>query len=200
MPKKYQFKKMNNEEDEEEEDVEDIAEIKVIDNHIYFYSDVTVESILNLTEIIKNETKKILHMNISYDLDVELNLHINSEGGDVFAVLSIMSLILNNKIPINTIIEGQACSAATILAMIGNKRSITEHSYMLIHNLSSGFWGKMHEFEDEMKNLTLLTRDIKKLYKKHTSITQKQLDTLLKKDLLLTPKICLNYGFVDSII
>ena len=199
MPKRYNLKKYKNEAEEEEE-VEEIAEIKVIDNHIYFYSDISSQSILNLTEIIKNETKKLLHMNISYDLDLELNLHINSEGGEVFAVLSILHLLLNNKITINTIIEGQACSAATLLAMIGKKRSITEHSYMLIHNLSSGFWGKMHEFEDEMKNLTLLTRDIKNLYKKHTNITQKQLDMLLKKDLLLTAKTCFNYGFVDEII
>ena len=139
-------------------------------------------------------------MNISYDLDLELNLHINSEGGEVFAVLSILHLILNNKITINTIIEGQACSAATLLAMIGKKRSITEHSYMLIHNLSSGFWGKMHEFEDEMKNLKLLTKDIRKMYNKYTNINTRQLDQLLKKDLLLNAKICVTYGLVDEII
>ena len=187
------------EEEGEEEDIES-EEIKVIDNHIYFYCDVTMLSILNLTESIKTLTKKLLQMNIEYDTNLEIFLHINSGGGDVFAILSIIHLIENNKIDINTIIEGQACSAATILSMVGKKRSITQHSYMLIHNISSGFWGKMHEIEDEMKNLTLLTKDLRKMYRNYTNITTKQLDTLLKKDLLLNAKICLSYGLVDDII
>jgi ATP-dependent protease ClpP protease subunit len=106
----------------------------------------------------------------------------------------------NNKININTIVEGQACSAATMLSMIGKTRQITQNSYMLIHNISSGFWGKMHEFEDEMKNLTLLTKDIRKLYNKYTNIKSKQLDQLLKKDLLLNANTCVSYGLVDEII
>lgn len=187
---------------EEEEDEEEIEseEIKVINNHIYFYCDVTILSILNLTESIKTLTKKLLQMNIEYDINLDIYLHINSGGGDVFAILSIIHLIENNKIDINTIIEGQACSAATILSMLGKKRSITQNSYMLIHNISSGFWGKMHEIEDEMKNLTLLTKDIRKMYRNYSNITTKQLDLLLKKDLLLNAKTCLSYGLVDEII
>ena len=185
---------------DEESDDEILEELKVIDNHIYFYSDVSMTSILNLTEIIKKTTKTLLHTNIQYDTEIEIYLHINSGGGDVFAILSIINLIENNKININTIIEGQACSAATILAMVGKNRQITKHSYMLIHNISSGFWGKMHEIEDEIKNLKLLTKDIRKLYQTYTNITMTQLDQLLKKDLLLNANICLKYGLVDEII
>jgi ATP-dependent Clp endopeptidase proteolytic subunit ClpP len=197
MSKKYNFKKCKLENDDESEELDDI---KVIDNHIYFYADVSMKSILNLTEVIKKTTNTFLHLNIQLDTELELYLHINSGGGDVFAVLSIINLIQNNKININTIIEGQACSAATILAMVGSTRQITENSYMLIHNISSEFWGKMHEFEDEMKNLTLLTKDIKKMYTKYSNINSKQLEKLLKKDLLLNAKTCLNYGLVDDII
>jgi ATP-dependent Clp protease, protease subunit len=186
-------------EEPEEEEVEG-EKIKVINNHIYFYSDISTHSILNLTEIIKKTSQTLLFTNIQFDCDIEIYLHINSGGGDVFAVLSIINLIENNKININTIIEGQACSSATILAMIGSKRQITQNSYMLIHNISGGFWGKMHEFEDEMKNLTLLTKDIKKLYKKYTNITTKQLEQLLKKDLLLDAKTCMSYGLIDEIV
>ena len=185
-------------EDDEETDCDEC--IKVIDNHIYFYSDVSTKSILQLTQIIKKLTKDLLVLNVQYNTDVEIWLHINSGGGDVFAILSCIHLIENNKININTIVEGQACSAATILSMVGKTRQITENSYMLIHNISSGFWGKMHEFEDEIKNLKLLTKDIRKMYTQYTNIKTKQLDQLLKKDLLLHAKICLSYGLVDEII
>jgi len=186
--------------DDEEEEADGEEYIKVLDNHIYFYSDVSIKSILELTGIIKKLTKDLLVLNIQFDTDVEIWVHINSGGGDIFAILSCINLIENNKININTIVEGQACSAATILAMIGKTRQITQNSYMLIHNISSGFWGKMHEFEDEMKNLKLLTKDIRKMYGKYTNINTKQLDQLLKKDLLLNAKTCVSYGLVDEII
>ena len=198
MSKRYHLsKKVVLAEDSEEEEEDNL---KVIDNHIYFYNDITVKSIADLSIEIKKLTKNLLVVNIAYDTDVEIFLHINSAGGEVFGVLSIINLIINNKVNVVTVIEGQACSAATILAMIGSRRQITENSYMLIHNLSSGFWGKMHEMEDEMKNLTLLTKDIKKMYKTYTNITTTQLESLLKKDLLLDAKTCLRYGLVDEIV
>ena len=137
---------------------------------------------------------------ILFTKKASIKLHINSEGGEVFAVFSILKLIENNRIPIHSIIEGQACSAATMLSIVAEKRFITEHSYMLIHNLSSGFWGKMHEIEDELKNLKALTSKIKSIYKTYSNIKSVELDKLLKKDLLLKPCICKKYGLVDEII
>lgn len=186
-------------ESDENSDYEE-ENIKVINNDIYFYSDVTNESILELTIAIKKLTNELLIKNISYNVEIPINLHINSDGGDVYAVLSIINLMENNKIDINTIIEGKACSAATILSLFGTNKYITRNSYMLIHNISSDFWGKMHEIEDEMKNLILLTKDVKKIYKSYSSISVKQLETLLKKDLLLDAGTCLKYGLVDDII
>jgi ATP-dependent Clp endopeptidase proteolytic subunit ClpP len=186
-------------ESDENSDYEE-ENIKVINNDIYFYSDVTNESILELTIAIKKLTNELLIKNISYNVEIPINLHINSDGGDVYAVLSIIYLMENNKIDINTIIEGKACSAATILSLFGTNKYITRNSYMLIHNISSDFWGKMHEIEDEMKNLILLTKDVKKIYKTYSSISVKQLETLLKKDLLLDAGTCLKYGLVDDII
>ena len=133
MSKKYRLsKKVVLAEDSEEEEEDNL---KVIDNHIYFYNDITVKSIADLSIEIKKLTKNLLVVNIAYDTDVEIFLHINSAGGEVFGVLSIINLIINNKVNVVTVIEGQACSAATILAMIGSRRQITENSYMLIHNL-----------------------------------------------------------------
>ena len=93
---------MLNEVDEETEDT-NIDGIKVVDNHIYFYYDITIKSILDLTESIKKLSKELLVFNIQYSTNIEIYLHINSDGGDVFAVLSIINLIENNTININTI-------------------------------------------------------------------------------------------------
>jgi ATP-dependent protease ClpP protease subunit len=185
----------------EDEDLEETCNVRVQDNNIYFFCPVTSETILELTVNIDILSKELQKFAIQYDIEPPpINIYINSEGGEVHAALSVFDTIKNNKVYINTIISGNASSAATIIALAGSKRKITNNSYMLIHNISSVFWGKMHEFEDEMKNMNKLTSNLKRIYKDYGSITKKQLDDLLKKDLLLDSKTCLKYGFVDEIV
>ena len=71
---------------------------------------------------------------------------------------------------------------------------------MLIHNISSSFWGKMHEFEDEMKNMAKLTSNLKSIYRENSKLNKKTIESLLKKDLLIDAKTCLKYGLVDEIV
>ena len=196
--KSYSNTYINEESDNEDRD--DYSEIKIVDNNIYFFTDVNRDTILELTLAIKEVTKHLQIMNIKYNIEIPyINIYINSEGGEVHAALSVFDVIQNNPIEIKTIITGNACSAATIISLAGHQRTITENSYMLIHNISSSFWGKMHEFEDEMKNLAKLTTNLKRIYKKHSSINQTQLNSLLKKDILIDSKTCLKYGMVDMI-
>ena len=77
---------------------------------------------------------------------------------------------------------------------------MTESSFILIHQLSSSFWGKYEEFEDEKKNLDLMMDSIRTIYRARTSIPAGELDRLLKRDLLLDSAECLRWGLVDRIV
>ena len=183
-----------------EEDNEDYSEVTVVDNNIYFFTDVNCNSILELTLAIKEVTQKMQIHQIKFNVEPPpITLYINSDGGEVHSALSVFDTITDNPVEIITVISGNACSAATIISLAGHTRYITPNSYMLIHNISSAFWGKMHEFEDEMKNLAKLTSNLKRIYKSSTKLTKPQLDNLLKKDLLLDAKTCVKYGMVDAI-
>jgi ATP-dependent protease ClpP protease subunit len=70
---------------------------------------------------------------------------------------------------------------------------------MLIHQLSSGCWGKMAEIEDEYKNLTDFMSKITDIYVKNSKIPLGRLKTLLKHDLWLDSKKAISYGLVDAI-
>ena len=70
---------------------------------------------------------------------------------------------------------------------------------MLIHQLSSSFWGKMDEIEDEYKNLEDMMKKIKEIYIDHTNIPKKELSDLLKHDLWLNSDKCIKYGLVDEV-
>ena len=75
-----------------------------------------------------------------------------------------------------------------------------EHSFMLIHQLSAGSWGKYEELKDDMANNDLLMKTIRDIYIQHTKIPAKELAKMLKHDLWWTAKTCLKYGLIDEII
>ena len=199
---KYNFsnKKIKLEEEDEEEESGG-NEVKVIDNTIYLYSGINNELALNLNTEIKTLEKKLLIVSITYDIPPPyIIIRINSEGGDVYAALAIVDTIKNCKVPIHTIIEGCTASASTIISTVAHKRSIMENAHMLIHEMSSGFWGKFAEFKDEMENQNRFMTTIKKIYKDHTNLKGKTLDNCLSKDIWWSANVCLRHGLVDEII
>ena len=127
-------------------------------------------------------------------------LHVNSFGGSLFAGLAAVDYIKRCKIPVHTIIDGCAASAATLLTVVGVHRQIHRHSFMLIHQLTAGMWGKYEELKEEMKNNELLMKTIKNIYIEHTKIPKRQLNKILKHDLWWDAETCLKYGLVDEIL
>ena len=173
-------------------------------NHIYFYNDVNRKTALELVQQIRSLANSLTNLKQLYDLnEVNIYIHINSFGGDVFSAISVIDTILTSKIPVITIIEGCAASAATLISVVAKKRLITKNSYMLIHELKSSFWGKMSEIEDEYCNLQNLTTLIKNLYKNHTKLSlngKEGINNILKHDLWWDSNKCLKLGLVDEII
>lgn len=177
-------------------------DIKKEDNNIYFYENVSKDSILDLSLNIKQLTKKILKKSIDYNTKPNpIYLHINSYGGCLHSARAIVDVILLNPVPIYTIIEGYAASAATIMAIVGAKRFMKPNSEVLIHQLSSGVWGKMEEIKDEFQNLEKEMKWIVDIYSKHSKgkLQGKKLTDLLKHDLSLDANECLKFGLVDEI-
>ena len=111
-----------------------------------------------------------------------------------------MDMIIGSRIPVNTIVDGCAASAATLISVVGTRRYITKHSYILIHQLSSIFWGNFEQLKDDMENSHKFMSMIKSIYKQYTKIPMKKLDEILKHDLWFTAEEALSYGLVDEII
>lgn len=172
------------------------------DNHIYFYSEVDREENLMLNKEIKKLGVDLLNQKNHFGLKqvAPIKLHINSYGGVIFSGLSSVDEILKSKVPVHTIIDGCCASAATLMSVVGKKRYINKHAYMLVHQLSSGMYGTYENFKDELTNQNKLMDMIKDIYLNYTTIPEKKLNVILKHDLWLTPEECLEYGIVDEII
>jgi ATP-dependent protease ClpP protease subunit len=178
------------------------GEITVADNHIYLYQGISPKSVMEVGIAIKTINQQIINMVTDLDLQSAppIHLHINSGGGCAFSGLAGASHILNSDIPVFTYIEGSAASAATIMSCVGAKRFITEHSFMLIHQISTGVWGTYENLRDEKESMDSLMEMLEGVYLKNTKIKKKQLKDLLKRDLWMNPEKCLELGLVDEII
>ena len=175
--------------------------ISVHENKIYYYSNVNRESAVELNKKIGEIESKSLTLANTLDIDPPtLKVLINSGGGSITAGISSMDTILRTKVPVHTYVDGFAASAATFLSVVGNYRFMSRNSYMFIHHLSTSFWGKYSELEDEKQNLDLMMKTIKDVYKKYTKVPMKKLDEILKHDLMWDAQTCLDYGMIDEII
>jgi ATP-dependent Clp endopeptidase proteolytic subunit ClpP len=175
------------------------AVTRVVENNLYFYGDITEANALELNATLNELDKKLTITNVFLDINPVINLHINSYGGSLFAGLATVDVIRNLKSDVHSIIEGAAASAATIISVACQKRSMGKYSKMLIHQLSSGAYGKYNELEDDMENNTHLMETIKSIYKAYTNVPMKKLNEILKHDLWFDSKTCLELGLVDEI-
>tara|TARA_R110000765_G_C18727580_1_gene585044 strand:+ start:131 stop:775 length:645 start_codon:yes stop_codon:yes gene_type:complete len=176
--------------------------IESVNNDIYFYAEVTRTNNLTLNKKIDSLGTKYYNFSNSLNMDhvAPLNLHINSFGGSVFAGFSTVDHILNSKVPVYSIVDGCAASAATLISVVAARRYMHKHAFMLIHQLSAASWGKYEELKDSMVNNDMIMKKIKEIYEQHTKIPTKKLGEILKHDLWWDAKTCLEYGLIDEII
>jgi len=209
-------------------DGQDSINIDEQTNSIYFNSGITPKSMSSLIEKLLSMEQKILRKQKTlkrkfdqvkksdkdkdsefeeYDEQFEvkiepkpINLYITSNGGLVYQVFGAIDTIRGMKVPVNTICKGFVASAGTLLSLAGKKRYITESSYMLIHELRAGHWGKFTHLSESLDNSKQLMEHIKSYYLAKTKLTSEELDEQLKKDVSWNAQMCLEKGLVDEII
>ena len=175
--------------------------ISVYENKIYYYSGVNRETVVELNHKLSELEAK--HLTVSNVLEIDpppIRLFINSGGGSIIAGIASMDTISRCNVPVYTFVDGFCASAATFLSVVGEKRFMSRNSYMLIHQLSTNFWGKYSEFEDEKQNLDLMMATIKNVYREYTEVPMKKIDEILKHDLMWDAETCKSLGLVDEII
>lgn len=74
--------------------------------------------------------------------DDVIKIYLNSYGGDLFTAIQFLRVLMETNATIIVSIEGAAMSAATLLFMAADSVEITPHSSIMIHDYSSGTYGK----------------------------------------------------------
>ena len=168
-------------------------------NHIYFNNDINMDTAFDLNKELRDVEIKIKTMSASLNTPVQpIYLHLTTDGGLIYAALSIIDCIKSLSLPVYTVIDGFVASAGTLISLSGEKRFMGRNAYMLIHELRGGMWGKMTEIDEEYSNLKKMMSHIIKIYTKKTNIKKKELEKILKKDVIWNFKECIEKGLIED--
>ena len=189
-----------NDEEEEETEVSE-KNIYIINNHLYFSADITPKTSFTLCKYLRTLEIKLKMEAISMCSNIipEIYLHITTNGGCIYSAFSIIDCFNSLSIPVNTVIDSNVSSAGTIISIHGHKRYICNNSYVLIHELRSGCWGKLAYIDDTYKNCLKIQEHINQIYLDKTKINKKYLKEILVKDLELNADECIRMGIADEI-
>ena len=94
---------------------------------------------------------------------------IDSYGGQVYSLMSMISDIEHSRIPVATIVQGKAMSCGAILFSFGvdGMRYMDPDATVMIHDVSSMGWGKVEEIKADAKEVERLNQKIYRMMAKN---------------------------------
>jgi ATP-dependent Clp protease protease subunit len=144
---------------------------------------------------------QLLHLE-SEDPDKDINLYINSPGGDITALFAMYDTMQYIKPDVSTIVMGQAASAAAVLLLAGapGTRFALPHSRVLLHQPHGGAQGQAVDIEIQAKEITRYRQLLERLISEHTGQTLEKVAKDTDRDYILTAEEAVEYGVVDEVI
>jgi ATP-dependent Clp protease protease subunit len=142
-----------------------------------------------------------LHLE-SEDPDKDVNLYINSPGGDVSALLAIYDTMQYIKCDVSTIVMGLAASAAAVLLLAGapGKRFALPNARVLLHQPHGGAQGQAVDIEIQAKEIMRLRALLEQIISEHTGQPLDKVTKDTDRDFILTAQEAKDYGAVDEIL
>ena len=130
----------------------------------------------------------------------EIEVRINSNGGDVFTALAMLDKLRSTSIPVRTEAHGIAASAASLLLMAGDTRCMTRNTTLMIHQPSAGVWGTVDEIISYANYLAQNRRRIFAIYGDACGQTAEQMSEAHRIDQYYTAEQALSLGLIDQIL
>jgi ATP-dependent Clp protease protease subunit len=144
---------------------------------------------------------QLLHLEAE-NPDRDINIYINSPGGDINALFAIYDTMQYVKPDITTICFGQAASAAAVLLAAGTpgKRLALKHSRILIHQPYSGAQGQVSDIEIAASEIQRLKKSLEDVLAHHTGQTSEKISADTDRDFVMTADEAKEYGIIDEVI
>jgi ATP-dependent Clp protease protease subunit len=132
------------------------------------------------------------------DRDVEVN--INSPGGDMFEGVAIYNQLREHKAKVTVNILGVAASAASVVAMAGDEIRIGRPSFLMIHNCWCLAAGNRHDFAQLAEQMTPFDTAMADVYQARTGIDLGRIQSLMDKESWIGGSAAVAEGWVDALL
>ncbi len=144
---------------------------------------------------------QLLHLE-SENPDKDINLYINSPGGDINALFAIYDTMCYIKPDITTICFGQAASAAAVLLAAGakGKRLALPHARILIHQPYAGARGQASDIELIAAEIQRMKVSLEQVLAQHTGQSVEKIAADTDRDFVMTAAQAKEYGIIDEVI
>ena len=127
-----------------------------------------------------------------------ITVRINSPGGDVFAGMQIYNMLKDRDGDVTVIVDALAASAASFIAMAGDKIVMNTGSMMMIHKASTIAWGNEDEMQEVIEMLRKTDDSIVSVYAARTGKSKEEIKQLLADETWMTADEAVEMGFADE--
>ncbi|MEE0432311.1 MAG: head maturation protease, ClpP-related [Dorea longicatena] len=129
-----------------------------------------------------------------------ITVWINSPGGDVFAAAQIYNMLRDYKGSVTVKIDGIAASAASVIAMAGDKVCVSPVAMMMIHNPATMAMGEAKDMQKAIDMLNEVKESILNAYEFKTGLTRARLSHMMDDETWFNAKKAVELGFADKIL
>jgi ATP-dependent Clp protease protease subunit len=130
----------------------------------------------------------------------DITVWINSPGGDVFAAAQIYNMLMEYPGNVDVRIDGIAASAASVIAMAGNKVSMSPVAMMMIHNPMTVAMGDKKVMQQAIDMLDEIKESIINAYELKTGQTRTKIAHMMDAETWFNAKKAVELGFADDIL
>lgn len=132
--------------------------------------------------------------------DNPVSVNINSPGGDLFEGLTIYNLLKEHKGEVTVKVMGLAASAASIIAMAGDRIQISRAGFFMIHNAWTVAVGNRHDMRDIADFLEPLDRAMADVYSVRTGEDLESMQALMDQETWIGGSDAVLQSFADGLL
>lgn len=134
----------------------------------------------------------------SLDKKQPMTLRINSPGGSVSEAISIVQELRQWDAGIDVVVDGQAASAGSYIAMVGKTIAIAEGGWMMIHNPWTLVGGDSRYLRKQADHLDGIGKDLNRAYERRTGKSPEEIQKMMDEETWLTADQAIEHKFADS--
>jgi ATP-dependent Clp protease protease subunit len=138
----------------------------------------------------------------SEDPDKDINLYINSPGGDITGLLAVYDTMKYIKPAVSTFCFGQAASAAAVLLGAGakGKRFALPHARVLLHQPWGGVGGQASDIEIQAREILRMKDMLNDMLAQDTGQSVDRITKDTDRDFIISATEAVEYGLIDEVI